>query len=196
MNPGNTSVGHLAWCGLIALNMARQDGQVSTPAQDTLFLTRWLAVAEKQRRFCKELAPEIRWLLREGREMGVRADLPGKLEYLWLTGSEALLRQDDLSRLQHALQALQMAGWIYMLLDEKQWRGPNAPRLNPSVSGLYLHKDSLNAGFNPAGLHTGDLPIRITGDLKALDSLLQRSGWHRKPDGIDPWLHYLVVQSA
>ncbi|CAH6336134.1 DUF2913 domain-containing protein [Pantoea agglomerans] len=91
MKPGNTSVGHLAWCGLTALHMARQDGQAGTPAQETLFLTRWLAVAEKQRHFSKELAPEIRWLLREGREKGIRADLPGKLEYLWLTGSDPLL---------------------------------------------------------------------------------------------------------
>jgi len=67
MNPDNTSVGHLAWCGLIALHMARQDRQVSTPAQETLFLTRCLAVAEK-RRFSKEPAPDIRWLLREGCE--------------------------------------------------------------------------------------------------------------------------------
>lgn len=196
MKPCNTSVGHLAWCGLIALHMARQDGQAGTPAQETLFLTRWLAVAEKQRRFSKELAPEIRWLLREGREKGIRADLPGKLEYLWLTGSDALLTQNDLSRLQHALQALQMAGWVYRLLDEGQWQGRKALRLNPSVSGLYLHKDSLHAGFNPAGLQTAPLPARITGDLSALDSLLQRSGWRREPAGSDPLLYYLMTQTV
>lgn len=189
MKPGNTSVGHLAWCGLIALHMARQDGQAGTPAQETLFLTRWLAIAEKQRRFSKELAPEIRWLLRDGREKGIRADLPVKLEYLWLTGGDALLTQNDLSRLQHVLQALQMAGWVDRLPDEGQWQGRKALRLNPSVSGLYLHKDSLNAGFNPAGLQTAPLPARITGDLDALDSLLQRSGWRREPAGCDPLLY-------
>jgi len=195
MSQDNNPVGHLAWCGLIALHMVRQDCQVSTPAQETLFLTRWLAVAEKQRRFSKELAPDIRWLLREGREKGVRADLPGKLEYLWLTGSDALMAQNDLSRLQHALQALQMAGWVYRLLDEGQWQGRKALRLNPSVSGLYLHKNSLHAGFDPAGLQTAALPVRITGDLNALDSLLQRSGWRREPDGSAPLLYYLVAQS-
>jgi hypothetical protein len=196
MKPVNTSVGHLAWCGLIALHMARQDGQPGTPAQETLFLTRWLAVSEKQRCFSKELAPEIRWLLREGREKGIRADLPGKLEYLWLTGSDALLTQNDLSRLQHALQALQMAGWVYRLLDEGQWQGRKALRLNPSVSGLYLHKDSLHAGFNPAGLQTTPLPACITGDLSALDSLLQRLGWRREPAGSNPLLYYLMTQTV
>jgi len=181
MNTENTLVGHLAWCGLIALHMARQTGQVSTPAQDTLFLTRWLTLAEKQRRFRRELASKIRWLLREGREKGVRADRPGKLEYLWLSGSEALLKQNDQYRLQHALQAVQMASWIYMLLDEGQWQGRRMLRLNPSGSGLYLLKDALNEGFNRDGLQAAPLPVRITGDLNALDSLQQRSGWRREP---------------
>ena len=87
MNTGNNSTAHLAWCGLVVLQLARRDGSVITPAQESLFLTRWLAVVEKQRRFRKELAGDIRWLLKEGREKGVRADLPGKLEYLWLSGS-------------------------------------------------------------------------------------------------------------
>ncbi|WP_323169462.1 hypothetical protein [Pantoea agglomerans] len=105
------------------------------------------------------------------------------------------MAQNDMSRLQHALQALQMAGWVYMLLDEGQWQSRKALRLNPSVSGLYLHKDSLHAGFDPACLQTAALPVRITGDLNALDSLLQRSGWRRETDGSDPLLYYLVAQS-
>lgn len=41
--------GHLAWCALVALALARQDGGVISPAQENLFLTRWLATALKQR---------------------------------------------------------------------------------------------------------------------------------------------------
>ncbi|ECW2291474.1 DUF2913 family protein [Salmonella enterica] len=36
---------HLAWCALVALALARQDGGVLSPAQENLFLTRWLATA-------------------------------------------------------------------------------------------------------------------------------------------------------
>lgn len=194
MDRGNTSIGHLAWCGLIALQLARQDGVISTSAQESLFLTRWLAVAEKQRRFRKELASDIRWLLREGREKGVRADLPGKLEYLWRSGSADLLAQNDLYRLQHALQVVQTAGWVYMLLADCEWQGRKARRLNPSVSGLYLVKNALHAGFDHAGQQTKLLPARITGDLSALDSLLQRSGWRREPDDASPLLHYLRAE--
>ncbi|EBI8775588.1 DUF2913 family protein, partial [Salmonella enterica] len=40
--------GHLAWCALVALALARQDGGARSPAQENLFLTRWLATALKQ----------------------------------------------------------------------------------------------------------------------------------------------------
>lgn len=46
-----------------------------------------------------------------------------------------------------------------------------------------------------AGFQAAALPVRITGDLNALDSLLQRSGWRREPDGSDPLLYYLIAQS-
>ncbi|MCP6612157.1 DUF2913 family protein, partial [Klebsiella pneumoniae] len=41
---------HLAWCALVALALARQNGDVVSPVQENLFLTRWLATALKQRR--------------------------------------------------------------------------------------------------------------------------------------------------
>ncbi|TNV10481.1 DUF2913 family protein, partial [Buttiauxella sp. B2] len=43
--------GHLAWCALMALHLARQDGNVISASQESLFITRWLATALKQRRF-------------------------------------------------------------------------------------------------------------------------------------------------
>lgn len=73
MASSDVYVDHLAWCGLIALHMARKAGMVNSPAQENLFLCRWLATAEKQRLFRRELANDIRWLLKEGREKGLRA---------------------------------------------------------------------------------------------------------------------------
>jgi hypothetical protein len=35
--------GHLAWCALVALALARKNGDVLSPVQENLFLTRWLA---------------------------------------------------------------------------------------------------------------------------------------------------------
>jgi hypothetical protein len=51
--------GHLAWCALVALAQARQDGGVISPAQENLFLIRWLATALKQQRFSRDVTPDV-----------------------------------------------------------------------------------------------------------------------------------------
>ena len=148
MDNDNLNVSHLAWCGLIALHTARRDGLVTSPAQDNLFLTRWLATAEKQRRFPWDRASDISWLLKEGQEKGLRADLPGKLDYLWRAGNGHLQAQNDLFRLQHAVK---LTGWIHMVLAENEWGGRRQLRLSPSVSGVYLRRSALDNGFNEHG---------------------------------------------
>nr|WP_306278076.1 hypothetical protein [Pantoea sp. Fr+CA_20] len=81
-----------------------------------------------------------------------------------------------------------------MLLSDGEWQGRKARRLNAAVSGIYLLRNGLHHGFDPAGQQTKPLPARITGDLSALDSLLRCSGWRREPDAGDPLLHYLVAE--
>lgn len=194
MDNDNLNVSHLAWCGLIALNSARQDGMATSPAQDNLFLTRWLATAEKQRWFPRALASDISWLLKEGREKGLHADLPGKLDYLWRAGNGNLQAQNDLFRLQHALHAVKLTGWIYMVLAESEWSGRRQLRLSPSVSGIYLNRSALDNGFDDRGRQRIPLTARITGELPALDTLLQRSGWRREAaGGGDEHLHHLLA---
>jgi len=197
MDNGNLNASHLAWCGLMALQNARSDGEVSSPAQENLFLVRWLALAEKQRRFSRELASDISWLLKEGRGKGVHADLPGKLNYLWRAGSGSLEAQNDLYRLQHALHAVKLTGWVYMVLSEAQWSGRNRTRLNPAVSGIYIHQAALESGFDEEGKQQTPLPARISGhisNIAGLDVLLKRSGWCRESvTGDDPMLHHLLA---
>lgn len=197
MDNGNLNASHLAWCGLVALHNARTDGQVSSPAQENLFLVRWLALAEKQRRFSREVAGDISWLLREGRSQGVHADLPGKLNYIWRAGSGSLKAQNDLYRLQHALHAVKLTGWVYMVLTEAQWSGRNRVRLNPAVSGIYINRAALDSGFDEEGKQQSPLPARISGhisNIAGLDVLLKRSGWCREPvTGDDPMLHHLLA---
>jgi len=194
MDKENLNVSHLAWCGLIALHTARRDGLATSPAQDNLFLTRWLATAEKQRRFGRELASDTSWLLKEGRQKGLRADLPGKLDCLWRAGNGNLLAQNDLFRLQHALHAVKITGWIYMVLAKSEWSGRRKLRLSPSVAGIYLNRNALDTGFDEQGQQRIPLPVRITGALAGLDTLLQRSGWRREAAGAqDAQLHTLLA---
>jgi len=193
MDTSNLYVDHLAWCGLIALNMARQAGAVSSAAQENLFLCRWLATAEKKRLFRRELANDIRWLLKEGREKGLRADLPGKLEYLWRASSGDLLLQNDLFRLQHVMHAITLTGINYGVLTESDWEGRHAVKLSPIVPGVFLRKHALENGFDDDGCQINPLAVRITADLPAVDALLKRAGWQRQAGTTDPLLHHLMA---
>lgn len=87
--------GHLAWCALVAL--ARQDGCVQSPAQENLFLTRWLATALKLRRFSRDVTQDIEWLLKQGRQLSVSAKLASKLNYLWRSCSGSCLKRTTCS---------------------------------------------------------------------------------------------------
>lgn len=82
--------GHLAWCALMALALTRQNGGVLSPAQENLFLTRWLATALKLRRFSRDVSPDIEWLLKQARQRGVNARLASNIV---LKTSPCLYRQ-------------------------------------------------------------------------------------------------------
>ncbi|MEI2630844.1 DUF2913 family protein, partial [Erwinia aphidicola] len=164
---------------------------------------RWKGLRLRSRRahaagvlpFSRELASDISWLLKEGRAKGVHSDLPGKLNYLWRAGSGSLEAQNDLYRLQHALNAVKMTGWVYMVLSEKEWSGRNRTRLNPAVSGVYINRAALENGFDDEGKQRYPLPARISGNLAGLDVLLKRSGWCRESvTGDDPMLHHLLAR--
>ncbi|MFJ5162316.1 DUF2913 family protein [Pantoea sp. NPDC088449] len=189
-------VDHLAWCALVALKMARQAGTVNSSAEENLFLCRWLAVAEKRRLFRRELASDIRWLLKEGREKGLRADLPGKLEYLWRASKGDLLEQNDLFRLQHIMHAITLTGISYGVLTESEWEGRQSVRLNQKVPGLYLRKADLETGFNDDGAQVKPLAVRITAELGAVDELLARAGWTRSTENDDAFLHQLFTSAG
>ena len=98
----NEKTGHLAWCALVALHTAREDGLIQSESQENLFICRWFAQAKKQRRFSRDVATDIDWVIREGRTLGVRARLRHKLDYLWRSCTGELSEQNDLFRLTYA----------------------------------------------------------------------------------------------
>ena len=169
--------GHLAWCALIALALARKDGTVCSAAQENLFLTRWLASAQKQRRFSRDVAPDIDWLLKQGRQYGVKAQLAGKLGYLWQSCAGTLTEQNALSRLTFAMEAAKDMGWVYRLLTDREWSGQHATRLNPGLNGVYVSQTSLAAAFDAEGRQVKPLMARLTGSVAGLEQLLDRCGW-------------------
>ncbi|EDQ0843025.1 DUF2913 family protein [Salmonella enterica subsp. enterica serovar Braenderup str. CFSAN001755] len=175
--PAADKAAHLAWCALVALQLARDDGNVNTEAQENIFLARWFAEAMRQKRFCKALAPDIGWLLRQGRELGVRAKLRNKLEYIWHSGTEALTGQSDLFRLTYCLETAKENGWRYQLLSDREWNGRYALKLNMNVSGIYILKSGLQNSFNEDGTQISPVPVKIYGDIDALNATLSQCGW-------------------
>lgn len=75
--------GHIAWCALVALALARQEYSIMSLAEENLFLTRWLATALRQRRFPRDVTPDVKWLLEQGRHLGVGTSLASKLDYIY-----------------------------------------------------------------------------------------------------------------
>ncbi|EBX6688887.1 hypothetical protein DS275_21705 [Salmonella enterica subsp. salamae serovar Sofia] len=169
--------GHLAWCALVALALARQNGDTLSPAQENLFLTRWLATALKQRRFSRDVAPDIEWLLKQGRQLGVSAKLASKLNYLWRSCTGELSEQNDLFRLTYALETAKDMSWNYRLLNDREWSGRYAVSLNAGVNGIYLSRTNLDAAFDDDGQQVKSLMARLTGNVGGVVKLFNRCGW-------------------
>ncbi len=169
--------GHLAWCAMVALQLAKRDGQVHSESQENLFLTRWLATALKQHRFPRDVAPDIEWLLKQGRTLGARAKMLHKLDYLWRSCTGELSEQNDLFRLTYGLETAKEMHWIYRLLTDREWSGRNAIPMNPNVNAIYLSRSSLDAAFDDDGKQITPLMARITGSVAGLEKLLDRCAW-------------------
>ena len=172
-----TSTAHMAWCAMIALHIARQDGKAGSEAQENIFLTRWLAEARRTRRFSRETARDIDWLLKQGRELGVRAKLPFKLDFLWKASTDSLEDQPHLYRLSHALDTARESHWVYQVLSDEQWQGRARLTLNPDVNGVYVLKTSLDAAFDETGKQMAPVRVRITGNITGFQMLLESCGW-------------------
>lgn len=99
-----------AWCALVALQLARQDGQALSPLMTHPFLLCWLATAHKQRRFPRTVAPDIENLLTLGRQRGPAAKLLQRLKYLHNSCISPVKLQSELFRLTYAIESLKASG--------------------------------------------------------------------------------------
>ena len=147
-NPADTTtdLSHLAFCALVALALERRSGGASTPYAETLFLIHWLATAQKQRRFPRSVAVDIRWLLDRGRKHGAAAKLRQHLEYLWNSCSGNIAEQSDLFRLTYATETLKQLGWDNGVMSSREWREGVLPETGV-VNGFYVEKAALNAAY-------------------------------------------------
>lgn len=168
---------HLAWCALIALQTARDDGLVASESQENLFITRWFAQAKKQRRSSRDVATDIDWILSQGRTLGVRARLRHQLDYLWRSCTGELSEQNDLFRLTYAMELATQHDWVYHVLSDSEWSCRRQSRPASSVNSICLLKSALDTGFNDDGMQVLPVPARISGHAGGLNALLKSCGW-------------------
>lgn len=125
-------LGHLAFCALIALHTAVQQGAVTSPMAEHLFLVRWLATAQKQKRFPRSVAIDIQLLLEKGRKQGIDAKLRTHFEYVWHSCSGELKHQNDLFRLTYAIESLKAQGWRNELVTQTEWDNGIVEEVEPA----------------------------------------------------------------
>ncbi len=102
---------HLAWCLLVALRMEVHDGRAASDLQQHMFIMRWLANAQKRKLFPRSVAADILWLQTQGKLYGFRANLRGKVDYIYRSSTGALTSQNDLFRFTYAVETLKNMGW-------------------------------------------------------------------------------------
>lgn len=192
--PADTTsdLSHLAFCALMALALERQSGGASTPYAETLFLIRWLAGAQKQKRFPKSVAIDIRWLLERGRKHGAAAKLRQHLEYLWNSCSGNIAEQSDLFRLTYATETLKQLGWDNAVMSSRDWREGLLPETGVT-NGFYVEKAALNAAYDKNGRHNIPVEVRVVGDRAAFIDVMLRHQITAQPTASLPNGHQLML---
>lgn len=165
-------LGHLAFCALVALHTAVQQGTVTSSMAEHLFLMRWLATAQKQKRFPRSVVIDIQLLLDKGRKQGLGANLKTRVEYLWQTCSGDLRQQSDLFRLTYAIETLKAQGWGNELVTQAEWDDGVVEGTEPA---LYVVKSALSEEFTQEGRLITSLEFRIAGDAQLFVDALAAS---------------------
>lgn len=158
-----TDLAHLAWCALVALRFAQRNGLAQSPLMEHTFLLRWLATAQKQRRFPRTVAPDIDSLLSLGRQKGQAAGLYQRLEYLWESCSSPVKQQSDLFRLTYVIEALKAQGWLNAVITDEEWNIPALLAEYDDVSALLVKKSDLVHHFTDDGQLTDVVTFLVKG---------------------------------
>lgn len=168
-----SDLAHFAWCALLALRTAQQDGQALSTLTSHTFLLRWLAVAQKQKRFPRTIASDIEGLLALGRKKGIAANLYIRLEYLWASCTGPVPAQSDLYRLNYAVEQLTSQGWVNVVVSDDDWNQDALAEEYGDSAALLVKKSALNRGFSDEGKLVAPVEFLVMGDLSACMAAFQ-----------------------
>lgn len=162
-----TALAHFAWCALIALHTAQQDGQALSPLSMHAFLLRWLTVAYKQKRFPRAIASDIESMVVLGRQKGLAAGLFNRLEYLWVSCTGPVTAQSDLYRLTYVIEQLKSEGWVNAVVSDQERSTEALTEEYRDIDALLVRKTALTDGFSNEGKLVAPVEFQVTGNLSA-----------------------------
>nr|VGM56379.1 Protein of uncharacterised function (DUF2913) [Klebsiella pneumoniae] len=178
---------HFVWCALIALRTAQQDGQALVPLTIHTFLLRWLAGAQKQRRFPRSVAAELDRLLSLGRQKGPAAGLEQRLEYLLNSCGNPVMQQSDMFRLTNAIEHLKSQGWVNAVVTDEEWQPQMLFAEYAGTDVLLTRKSELECRFEVSGRLTGSIEFMVVGNNRVVMDVLNARGFdcvlHEQHDG-------------
>lgn len=173
-----STLAHFARCALIALRTAQQDGQALSPHSTHAFLLRWLAMAYKQKRFPRAVAPDIERLLALGRSKGLAASLLNRLEYLWTSCTGPVSTQSDLYRLNYAIEQLKSQGWVNAAVSDEDRDVEVLGEECCDTDALLVRKSTLTHEFSDKGELIATVEFLVNGDLSACMDAFQTHALH------------------
>lgn len=176
---------HFVWCALMGLRLVQRDGQAMSPLTIHAFLVRWLAYAQKQRRFPRFAAADIDSLLRLGRLKGPTAGLQ---QHLHQSCTELVTQQSDLLWLTHAIEYLRAQGWVYAVVTDDEWIPGALYAEYAGGSALLVRKSELQKNFTDKGQQSDAVAFVVVGDVVTVGDVLhvrelcyaiseQHAGW-------------------
>lgn len=173
-----SDLANFAWCALMAFHIAQQDGQALSLLTAHTFLLRWLAVAQKQKRFPRSIASDIEDLLALGRKKGSAANLLSRLEYLWTSCTGPVSVQSDLYRLTYAIEQLKSQGWVNEAVSDDDWNGEALTEEYSDAAALLVKKSALTRGFSDKGKLLAPVEFWVVGDMSACMGAFQTHTLH------------------
>lgn len=104
-----------------------------------MFVMQWLLIAQKRNLFPKCVAPDIIWLLTQGKKYGFGANLLKKAEYIYRSSAEELVEQSDLFRFTYFVETLKTMGWLGWILWSLVKSGSSIGR-TPLLPAQFIHQ--------------------------------------------------------
>ncbi|ASG86848.1 DUF2913 family protein [Salmonella enterica] len=176
MNEKKDAIENFTWCALIALKFASIDNKIHSSFSEYIFIINWLTVAKKRRLFSKLVAQEIDWLLMEGRNKGVNANLKFKIEYLRSVCHKSPSSQSVLFRFTHTFETLKSLGWESYFIPAGKWKMLLNTEINTPGNFIYISEQKVRECFGKNGALLCQLKLRVCGDVVTAEKVFTDNG--------------------